>query len=217
MKRLLVLGASRGIGLATVAEALERGLTVTALARHASSIQIQHPQLKKLDADVLDAKPLADAIASSDAVIQSLGVAFNRRLITGPITLFSQATALLVKTMQQHHVQRLISVTGFGAGSSHAQIHWLQRPAFELLFGRAYADKSKQEASITTSNLDWTIVRPGMLTNGAKRTDYHVLKNQNDWVNGSIARTSVAHYLVEQMLSPDAVHQSPVLVQQRWF
>ena len=61
-------------------------------------------------------------------------------------------------------MKRLICVTGFGAGDSRASISCLQRLPFQMVFGRAYADKSVQERLIKDSSLDWTIVRPGVLT-----------------------------------------------------
>jgi uncharacterized protein YbjT (DUF2867 family) len=43
--------------------------------------------------------------------------------------------------------------------------------AFPLLLKRVYDDKDVQESIIKSSGLDWTIVRPGLLTHIAPRLD----------------------------------------------
>jgi NAD(P)-dependent dehydrogenase (short-subunit alcohol dehydrogenase family) len=48
MAKLLVIGASRGIGLETVKAALAAGHSVRALPRSAASIPIQNPSFKKV-------------------------------------------------------------------------------------------------------------------------------------------------------------------------
>jgi uncharacterized protein YbjT (DUF2867 family) len=67
-------------------------------------------------------------------------------------------------------VNRLIAVTGLGAGDSrgHGGILY-DAVVFPLLLKRAYDDKDVQEWIIRSSGLDWTIVRPGLLTSGPAR------------------------------------------------
>ena len=75
MAKLLVVGASRGIGLETVKAALRAGHNVRALARSARGIPIQDPALDKVTGNALDSETVRDALEDVDAVIQTLGVA----------------------------------------------------------------------------------------------------------------------------------------------
>jgi putative NADH-flavin reductase len=109
-------------------------------------------------------------------------------------------------------VKRLISVTGFGAGDSRASISCLQLLPFRFFFGRAYDDKDVQERLIEDSALDWTIARPGVLTNGSRTGRYKVLKEPSQWRNGTIARADVANFLVQQIEDRACVATKPVLV-----
>ena len=115
--------------------------------------------------------------------------------------------------MTGHGIKRLICVTGFGAGDSHERIGCLQRIPFNILFGRAYADKSQQEQLIKESSLDWTIVRPGVLTNGRRTGRYKILNEPFQWRNGIISRANVADFIVRQIDDPTFVHQAPVVIQ----
>ena len=118
MTKLLVIGASRGIGLETVKAALRAGHSVRALARSAASIPIQDAGLEKVSGDALDSDTIRNALKDVNVVIQTLGVDMSPRAIFERTTLFSRSTRILVDAMKAAGVKRLIAVTGLGAGDS---------------------------------------------------------------------------------------------------
>ena len=212
MSTLLVIGASRGIGLETVKAGLAAGHTVRAFARSAASIPIESPRLVKVAADALSQTDLDKAVRGADAVIQSLGVSSPRELAFGT-TLFSASTRVLVEAMQAAGVKRLIAVTGAGAGNSRGRINPLyDYLMFPILLQRVYADKDIAEDIISKSNLDWTIVRPGMLTNGAATGRIKALPEMKDWRGGAISRADVATFLVQQVADRDMIGKTPLLI-----
>jgi putative NADH-flavin reductase len=212
MKTVLIAGASRGIGLETVRCALERGYQVRAFARSASRIPITHAQLAKIDGDALKADDVRNAVQGADAVIQTLGARGSGRMIAGPIRLFSDATRILIDAMAAAGVQRLICVTGFGAGDSRKYVPLLLRLPFEALLGRVYADKAIQEMMIRRSRLSWVIARPGILTNGPRTLRYQVLQKPDEWRSGTISRADVADFLVGQIEDDACLGKTPVLI-----
>ena len=73
-------------------------------------------------------------------------------------------------------MKRLITVTGLGAGDSRGHGGLLyDAVVFPLLLKRVYDDKDVQEWIVRSSGLDWTIVRPGLLTNSPATGRYRVL------------------------------------------
>ncbi len=210
MAKLLIIGASRGIGLEATRQALAAGHAVRAFARSAAAIPLVHPQLEKRSADALDGAAVEAALEGVDAVIQVLGI--SPAAMFRPVTLFSAATRVLVAAMQARGVRRLIAVTGFGAGECAAAIHPLQRLPFRLVFGHAYDDKGEQERLIGASGLDWTIARPGVLTGGAATGRYQVLVEPAKWHNGIIPRADVAGFLLLQVSDRSLFRKAPVLV-----
>jgi uncharacterized protein YbjT (DUF2867 family) len=79
------------------------------------------------------------------------------------------------------------------------------------LLGRVYADKDLQERIIRRSRLDWTIVRPTILTNGPRTGTYRVLVDPPDWTSGFISRADVADFLVAQIDDASLLHKTPAL------
>jgi putative NADH-flavin reductase len=211
MAAVLVIGASKGIGLATVQAALKAGHSVRALARTATAIRIDHPKLEKVDGDARDQDKIQRALASVEAVIQTLGVTPRPSLIVSGTRLFSAATRVLVDAMENSPVKRLICVTGFGAGDSRGHGGLLYTAALRLFLDRVYADKNVQEHIIRRSRLDWTIVRPTILTDGPRTRNYRVLVDPRDWTSGFISRANVADFLVKQIDDTSLLRRTPAL------
>ncbi|GIT92345.1 NADH-flavin reductase [Jannaschia pagri] len=194
-KHILILGATSGIGRDAMDEALDRGHRVRAFARTADTLD-GRPGLEPVVGDAYDADQVAFALQGVDAVIYALGIKESLSMIWTPVSLFSDTTAVLLPQMKTAGVSRLLVVTGFGAGRSRAAMSSLERIGHRAILGKPYEDKDRQEDQIEASDTDWTLVRPVILTNGAKTGKYRVLRDPSQWRNGLISRADVAHYLV---------------------
>jgi putative NADH-flavin reductase len=128
-------------------------------------------------------------------------------------TLFSQSTRILVDAMKAAGLKRLIAVTGLGAGDSRGHGGFLyDAVAFPLLLKRVYDDKDVQEWIVRSSGLEWTIVRPGLLTDRPATGQYRVLTKPKDWRFGVISRADVANFLVRQIDDRALIGSTPLLI-----
>jgi putative NADH-flavin reductase len=213
MSRVLIVGASRGVGLETVKAALAARYDVRALARGAAQIAIDDARLEKIAGDALDSATIERSLAGVDAVIETLGAAFGPQAMLRGTTLFSKATRLLVDAMTKAGVERLIAVTGFGAGDSRGHGGFLyDAVVFPIVLKRVYDDKDVQEQIIRRSGLEWTIVRPGMLTGGPATGQYRALTDPGSWSTGTISRADVADFLVRQIADRSYIGKTPLLI-----
>lgn len=130
------------------------------------------------------------------------------------MTLLSAGTANLVAAMKQAGVNRLVCITGIGAGESRGHgpwwYNWLVQP---LMLRGVYQDKDRQEAVVRGSGLDWTLVRPGALTNApAKGAEaVRVLTNLAGVRAGFISRSDVAAFCLSELADRHYLQQAPVV------
>ena len=210
MAHVLVIGASGGIGRETLSAALDAGHRVRAFSRSANEIDLENSYLEKHSGDAMNEAGIDAALDGIDVVVQTLGIGADE--LFKSVNLFSESTRILIAAMQRRNVRRLIVVTGFGAGDSRGAIGCLQRIPFRLFLGRAYNDKDVQERLIKESGLVWTIVRPGILTKGARTGRYRVLVEPSQWRNGVISRADVADFIVRSIDDDGRAQQAPVLI-----
>lgn len=205
---ILIAGASRGIGRQLVEQALAAGHAVTALARDPSKVAGARERLRTVQGSVLDPAAVAAAMAGQNAVCCAIGV----KTPWEQPAVFSEGTQRLLEAMKQAGVRRLVCITGIGAGDSRGHGGLLyDRVFFPLLLKTVYADKNRQESLIRASDTDWTIVRPGFLTNGPLTGNYRVLTDLTGVTAGRIARAEVAHFMLQELESNRYLGQTPLL------
>lgn len=207
--KVLIIGATDQTGKQLVQQALAQGHEVTALLRNPDKFEMQHDRLRKLKGDVLELKSLEAAMQEQQVVISSLG---TKKIGLKPVTLFSEGTKNLLQAMEHHGVKRLICITGIGAGDSKGHGGFLyDKLILPLVLQRIYDDKDRQEAQIRQSNLDWVIVRPGLLTNEPAKGDYRVLTDLTGVTAGKISRADVAAFVLQQLTGDRYLRQTPLL------
>lgn len=212
MAEIVVMGASRGIGLETVKAALDAGHGVRAFARSANSIPYVHERLAKIAGDALDRAAVEKAVTGADGVIQAIGVTGGTELLGGT-KLFSSSTRVLVDAMQAAGVKRLVAVTGIGAGDSRGRGGMLYDLfLFPLVLKRVYDDKDVQERMIRSSGLDWTIARPGILVDKPVRGSVQALTDPATWHASPVARADVARFLVREFVERKYLRETPLLI-----
>jgi len=205
--KIAIIGATRGIGLATAQAALAGGHEVTVLVRDRSRMPIQHPRLIVVEGSAEDLGAVAKAARQQDVVCDCLGT--TKLLQT--ITLFSRSAANLSKVLMPE--QLLIAVTGTGVGDSRGHGGVLYDYVFRpLVLGRMYADKERQEQIIMRNVARWIIVRPGFLTNGPRTGRYRALTILRGIHGGKISREDVADFLLKQATAPRFIGQTPLLI-----
>jgi putative NADH-flavin reductase len=206
--KILIIGATRGVGLELTKQALEQNHEVTILVRKPNEVFLKDNNLKILKGDILDERSVEKAVENQDAVCTSIGI----NLTLKPVTIFSEGAKNVVAAMQSANVNRLVAVTGIGAGDSRGHGGFLYDQIFNRFLVRTiYADKDREEAIIRASNLNWTIARPGFLTNNPKTGKYRALTDLTNVIAGKISRADVADFILREIETNQFVHQTPLL------
>jgi putative NADH-flavin reductase len=205
--RVLIIGATGGTGRQLVTQALERGYAVTALVRDPSRLQTVHPQLVVMKGDVLDEGSVEAAMRGQDAVICALG---HKRFFY-PTRILSDGTQNILRAMETHSVARLVCQTSLGIGDSAGRMGlYYTLFVIPVILPFYFWDKTRQERMITGSNVEWVIVRPGLLTNGDKqdRTRHGLHVGSFLWTV-RISRADVADFMLNQLTSDTYLRTAP--------
>ena len=205
--KLLIIGGTGGTGQELIKQALEQGHSVTALVRNPEKLKIAHQNLRVIKGNVLDFEKVQQGVEGQDAVLSALG---HKRFFI-KTNILSEGTKNIIRAMEKHNVSRFICITSLGINDSRFKLglyYTLFVIPFIVFF--YFRDKAKQEKLIRSSKLNWTILRPGQLTNGKKRASYKHGANVGNYIlTKMISRADVAHFILSQLNDTTYLHKTP--------
>lgn len=204
--KLVIFGATGGIGRELVKQAVAAGHDVKAFVRNPSKLQVG-PNLRAVTGNALDADAVSNAIAGQEVVITALG---SRSL--NDSVLLPRSMAHILAGMKQHGVRRLI-VTGASGTMPKAEerLGPVKRAIFKAvkatLLRKPFESQTEMQKMVRASDTEWTIVQPPRLLNtpgtGRVRVDGEALP-----ANGvTIPRADVAAFMLAQLQSPEWVRR----------
>jgi hypothetical protein len=113
--------------------------------------------------------------------------------------------------MAAHGVPRFVCETSLGIGDSAGRMGlYYTLFVIPVILPFYFWDKTRQERLIAGSDAEWVIVRPGVLTDGAKRGSYrHGLRVGSFLKTVRISRADVAEFMLDQLASDTYLRTAP--------
>ena len=214
--KVLVIGSSGGSGRAAIDHLLSEGHEVTAFSRRAATGVSGSAKLRFVRGDAMNPTDVEQAVRGHDAVIVTLGISENplRVRLLGPAQtpsdVRSTGTRHVIAAMQKHGVRRLVVQTSYGVGETRDRLGFVDRMFFELILKPQIADTEKQNTDVSESELDWVIVQPVHLTDGAEQ-DMPFISTEGETAKMKVSRQSVGRFLAHAVKSPSYVKKSVAL------
>ena len=196
--KLVVLGATGGVGIEIVRQAIARGHQVKAFVRSAVRLKSFDGRVDIEQGDLLNISALEKAIRGSDAILSGFGPRLP--IAKSDANLLRDFAASLTRAMQQASVGRVVVVsTAFLFKDA------ILPPAH--LFGRLFfpgvvKDATAMEQIISRSGLDWTLVRPPQLTDNAHTGTYRMRDGHLPVFGFKISRADVADFCLRTVEDP---------------
>ena len=200
--RLAVTGASGKTGWRVVDEALQRGLPVRAIVRPHSVLP---PSLAKAEQqgalevkrlELQTAEALHHALSGCTALVIATGARPSINL-AGPLQVDAFGVRAQLSACKAVGLQRVVLVSSLCAGRWRHPLN---------LFGLILVWKRLGERWLETSGLDWTVVRPGGLSEDDSRSGQEgiVFSAADQQQSSSIPRRLVAQVCLDALAEPAA-------------
>ena len=200
--RLAVTGASGKTGWRVVDEALQRGLPVRAIVRPHSVLppslakaeQQGDLEVKRLELQTAEA--LHHALSGSTALVIATGARPSINL-AGPLQVDAFGVRAQLSACKAVGLQRVVLVSSLCAGRWRHPLN---------LFGLILVWKRLGERWLERSGLDWTVVRPGGLSEDDSRSGQEgiVFSAADQQQSSSIPRRLVAQVCLDALAEPAA-------------
>ena len=194
--KLIVFGSTRGIGRQVVAQALDAGHQVTAVARHPEMITIQNERLQVVRGDALELTSFQQALTGQEVVVSALGI-----LTKEPTVFYSSSMNNILQAMRTSGMRRLLCVSA-GATDPGGWERWIIKPILWRLYGGMYIDLLRMEDAVKASGVDWTILRPPRLLDEPRTGRYRVALNKHLTFGFSVPRADVADFILTHLTDP---------------
>jgi putative NADH-flavin reductase len=188
--RLFVLGATGGIGRALLEQASRRGHQIVAFVRSPQRMGPPRPWVTIVEGDPRHSTQLQAAMAGCEAVLSALGPPIP---LTGRTTIMGDGAKATIGAMAAAGPRRLLLISGELQFPDAGAMAALMRAT---LLRQLAKDQAELERVTQSSGLDWTIVRPTRLTNGALSGAYRAEKGRLPRGPRGISRADVAHFLL---------------------
>lgn len=204
--KLTVFGASGQTGRLLVDQALAAGHEVTAYVRREGAFEAGRPGLRIVTGQLTDLAKLEEAITGSDVCVSTLGGgSLSKRSTELPAGIGN-----IISVMKKIGVKRFFYMSSVGAGDSRYYMGPLIRLFIVgILLRVPLADHTLNEKGIMASGLDWTILRPGGLSNGPVTGKVkHGFEFTKVAGNIQISRADVAAFILEQVSSSEYIKKA---------
>lgn len=207
--RVLIAGGTGATGTELLSVLRPTDFTVRATTRSYASVD----DLDRLGADetvVADCFDPSDAVAAvrgCDIVYCTLGSSPSYRQTIGGKLVDRTGVYTLLTAAVSEGVSHFVYTSAIGVGDSKAGLGLPKR----LLRRGVLRAKADAETAIRRSTVDYTIVRPGTLTNDPP-SGHLLVGDGGDSVTGSISRTDLARLLAAAPFTPEARNRTVEVV-----
>jgi putative NADH-flavin reductase len=191
--KLMVLGATGGIGQEIVRQAAERGHEVTAFVRAPERLKSIGARFGVIQGDPLSSAQLERAIEDQDAILSGFGPRVP--IAKTDATLLDRFGVALSDAMRKVGIRRavIVSTAFLFKDSIIPPTNLVGR----LFFPNMVADASEMESFFQDSGLDWTLVRPPRLTDRPRRGRFRVREGHLPGFGFMISRADVAAFMIK--------------------
>lgn len=205
---IAVIGGTGRIGSLVVRAAMATGHEVTGLAGHPSS----EPGVRSVVGDIRAQDVMRQALYGADAVIAAVGPRGNH---PAEVVALEQGMRNLVTVATELGVKRLVVLSGAAVDVPGDRKPMLDRLASAVVRRAAkhvVEAKQREFEVVSASELDWTALRPPLVSDGPARGYCLDLQLRP---GARVTREDVAQALVDQVVDGTFLRRAPFVLPER--
>jgi uncharacterized protein YbjT (DUF2867 family) len=203
--RIVIAGGHGKVALALERLLAGRGDQAVGLIRNpdqAADVQQAGAEAVVCDLEAASADDVAIVLSGADAVVFAAGAGPGSG-IARKDSVDRAASVLMASAAQQAGVRRFVQVSSMGAGSP-------PQPGRDDVWAAYITAKTAAEADLRSRDLDWTILRPGHLTDDPPAGRVRLAAPPVP--AGAVSRADVAAVIAALLHEPGTSHQTLELV-----
>lgn len=212
--RIAVFGATGRTGQPLLEQALGRGHEVVAFVRDVSGLPTtfhDDDRVSIVEGDAYTGVGVERAIAGEDAPVDAV-VSVLAQTSEGPEDLLTEAGRHILSAMDQHGVDRFVTLVGAGVreeGESVSLGGRVMGALLKLLARSVLEDARDQVDLLKDSSTRWTVVRGPRLTEGPHSGAFRHGTDLTLGMGDTAARANVAEFILDCLEADLYVHELP--------
>ena len=204
--KIAVLGGGGRAGKYLITQLLSQGYHLKLLLRNPEKLQLESPFIEIIKGDAIDAEAIRSLVQDCQAVISTIGQRKDEPLVS------SQATINVLKAMTADGIKRYILVAGLNVDTPFDKkspetitaTDWMK-----ITFPVIHADRQKTYSILSTSDVNWTLVRVPFIE--FTDTKGEIIVSLEDCCGNKISADDIATFIIEQLSDETYVRKSPFI------
>lgn len=208
--KIAILGSTGFVGKRLLKRALAEGYEVKVLVRDPEKLGDLKDKVEVIQGNYFEADKVDQTICGTEAVLSTIGPLAKN---TGTPEQFEQAMVSLVSAMKKNRLTRIIWTGGAPTTFGNEKLGFkrsLLKFVIDLYWGKhVLQTKNKEYSVLARSGLDWTLVRPPQITEGAPTGK--VIADEKNLAGTKIDVEDVAAFILDQIKSDKWMGKAPLL------
>lgn len=204
--KIAILGGGGRTGNYIVTRLLSQGYSLKVLLRNPENFQLESPLIEIIKGDAIDPDAIHSLVQGCQAVISTVGQRKDEPLVA------SQATLNILNAMTEYGIERYILVAGINVDTpfdkkgteTSAATEWMK-----MTFPSIHADRQKTYSILSTSNVNWTLVRVPFIE--FTYTQGETLVSLEDCGGNKISAGAIATFVIDQLSDVTYIKKSPFI------
>ncbi|MCR6727146.1 NAD(P)-dependent oxidoreductase [Agrobacterium fabrum] len=207
--KIALFGGTGPTGRYIIEEALRQGYELSVYTRAAGKLSAFDGRIEVIVGDLNNREAIEACIAGADAVISALGPNGQKTQEKRPVM---RGVGTIISVMEELNVRRpiQISTASYRDPKDGFDFKWRALVTmFKLMANAAYGDIKATAELVSSSRLDWTMVRIPFLKDGPATGKVDIGWFGKTKLGMKLSRGNLAKFLVDQIMAKEFVRAAP--------